>query len=165
MPVTAVAVSPKKAETPPDTATLVFQENDDNSSLFGQLVYLSSTWDESVSRYHEPLLSHTFNARELNWTLRRKHRRVFAEWLSLPLAEQALALEQYLNETGSDRVQTLRSWMQSHWYRRLIPSEARQAERLLFISDVEILIPVLEAHAAEQTDIRELRSPIPSPHA
>jgi hypothetical protein len=80
--------------------------------------------------------------------LQRSHKQVFVEWLSLPLNCQAAELQRYLEETDKDPVETLRCWMQDRWYERLVAKDARPSDRLLFISDMEILLPLLYEQAA-----------------
>ena len=134
---------PLSMARPSHPAVFLSQMTAGITSLFGELVYIASLWDDSRGRYHEARLTATFSPEETMAVLRRRHHTVFAEWLLLPLEQQAAELMHYLDEAGKNRAQTLRSWMQDRWYERLVPKDAATSERLLFGSDLEILLPMI----------------------
>jgi len=128
---------------PKHPAARLLEITDKITSLFGQLIYVAGTWNNATGCYDEPRLAEQFDRREINWTLRRKHRKIFADWLALPLEQQAEELSQYLDEKSDNRPETVRSWIRKRWYERLVPKEAHDAERLLFTSDMEVLLPLV----------------------
>jgi hypothetical protein len=84
------------------------------STIFGRLVYLCSLPDET-----DRLIRHT-------------SRQVFSRWLALGLAEQIRDLRAYVDANG-----------QPGDYSRLVPPNARDVERRLFLTDMETLAAML----------------------
>src|SRR5690242_162522 len=92
----------------------------ETTSLFAELVRLAGTSSDSMARH-----------------------KAFVDWLALRLAEQDAELKEYLAQISQDRQETLRSWMENRWYERLVPRDAGTHERLLFVGDMEILLPLV----------------------
>jgi hypothetical protein len=68
-------------------------------------------------------------------TLRQSHRRIFSEWLAFNLEEQKSDLEDFLNERGGVRGMPD--------YRNLVPPEALDVERRLYLTDLETVLELL----------------------
>ncbi len=104
-------------------------------TLFGRLVYLAALRD-AAGGYSHPGLSHTLGREHADRTLRHSHHQVFAQWLSLGLEEQKNDLDIFLNQ--------LRAPRESLRYRELVPPGARDAERQLYLTDLETLLELLK---------------------
>lgn len=112
-------------------------------TAFGRLVYLSGLIDVNTGRYKHFGLIQVYSEDEADEALRRAHAEAFREWLNYSLRRQRGDLEEYLESLGGDREMVLRSWLQLTPYRNLIPPGASEASRLLYISDLELILEVL----------------------
>ncbi len=112
-------------------------------TLFGKIVYLAELRDENSGTYQHFGLAQRYSAEEADRILRESHERVFGEWLNCPLEHQRDNLEEYLRTLDDDRETVLRTWMTLAPYNNLIPINTREAERLLYISDLELILDVL----------------------
>ena len=112
-------------------------------TLFGKIAYLSGLRDANSGSYVHFGLAQRYSTEEANRILRESHERVFGEWLNCPLEQQRNDLEEYLRSLADDRETVLRTWLTLAPYNSLIPINAREAERLLYISDLELILDVL----------------------
>ena len=112
-------------------------------TLFGKIVYLSGLRDVNSGGYVHYGLAQRYSTEEANRILRESHERVFGEWLNCPLERQRDDLEEYLRSLEDDRETILRTWFTLAPYNNLIPINTREAERLLYISDLELILDVL----------------------
>ncbi len=103
-------------------------------TFFGRLAYLAALHENGG--YRHPLISRALGAEAADRTLRRSHYQVFAEWLALNLEEQRSDLEAFLNafQGPPDALP----------YREFAPPGIRDAERQLYLSDLEILLELLK---------------------
>ena len=85
-------------------------------SVFGRLVYL-----RSIAEQPDRMIGHT-------------HQQVFSHWLTLGLSEQIGDLQGYLGTTAP---------AEPPEYRDLLPANAREVERQLFLTDMETLLELL----------------------
>ncbi len=113
------------------------------STLFGKIVYLSGLRDANSGAYQHFGLAQRYSTGEADRILRESHERVFSEWLNSPLEQQRDDLEEYLGSLEDDRETILRTWLTLAPYSNLIPINTREAERLLYISDLELILDVL----------------------
>ena len=125
-------------------------------SLFGRLVYLAHLRDQNSGTYEHHGLALIFGEQEADRALRESHAKAFAEWLCFSLEEQREDLNLYLTDLQVDRKTTVETWLRLAPYRGLIPAAARQVERELYISDIEVLLGVLK---------NELGAAVPDPDA
>ncbi len=122
-------------------------------SVFGRLVYLSSLRNANSDTYEHQGFALMFGPEEADRTLRQSHGAAFAEWLSYTLEQQKADLDLYLSALGSDKKVVVEAWLRLTPYRHLIPGSARQAERQLYLSDLETLLKLLKnEHAAVGPD-------------
>jgi len=112
-------------------------------STFGRIVYLASLRDENSGRYRHFGLAQIYSEDEADRALRDSHQEVFSEWLNYELARQRQDLEAYLEGLEGDRRTILDTWLRIAPYHRLIPAQASEAERLLYISDLELILDLL----------------------
>jgi len=111
---------------------------------FGRLVYLSSLRDQNSGHYEHHGLIQIFGAKEADQTLRQSHADVFGDWLQLHLEEQKTDVEEYLSSLAEDIKMVLSTWLRLSPYRNLVPSDAREVERKLFLADLEAVLEVLK---------------------
>jgi len=113
-------------------------------TLFGRLVYLSSLRDSNSGSYEHYGLAQVFGAREADRTLRQSHTQAFASWLNLNLEQQKSDLEDYLAGLEEDIDAILANWIRLAPYRNLIPARAREVERQLYLTDLEVVLELLK---------------------
>jgi hypothetical protein len=90
-------------------------------STFGRLVYL-----HSLAGRPDRLIGHS-------------HQQVFSQWLMLGLAEQLRDLREYYENTPAPLN-----------YRELVPVNAREVERQLYLTDMETLIELLRVEGVTE---------------
>jgi hypothetical protein len=112
-------------------------------TVFGRLVYLSSLCNPNSGRYEHFGLTRLYGSKETDHAMRDAHRKTFSEWLCFTLREQLLDLDKYLGSLTVDKRLVLRAWECQATYRSLIPSDAWDAERQLFLCDFEMIVAVM----------------------
>jgi hypothetical protein len=123
-------------------------------STFGRLVYLSSLRNSITDVYEHHGLGSVFGEEEADRALREGHERAFADWLTYTLEQQKADLDLYLSALDLPKRQLLRTWQKLAPYRNLIPSSALEAERALYLMDVEALLELLRREHGGQTTSR-----------
>lgn len=111
-------------------------------TLYGRLIYLASLRNQGSGLYEHPGLAQMVGDEQAGETLRRSHGRVFQDWLCLNLEQQKADLQEYLAE-APDASALLAGWMTSRSYQQLVPATVQDAERRLFVGDLETLLPLL----------------------
>lgn len=122
---------------------------------FGKIVYLAELRNDNSGRYQHFGLAQLYGEDESNRVLRQSHEKVFGEWLTYPLECQRADLESYLNGLDDDRRTILQTWGALAPYRRLPPEAAGDAERMLFTSDLEIILELLRREISGARAARE----------
>ena len=112
-------------------------------SSFGKIVYLASLRNENTGRYEHFGLAQIYSDAAADAVLRRSHDVVFREWLGYSLEEQKRDLENYLETMADDRGTVLNTWLTLSPYQRLLPASASEAERELYITDLELILELL----------------------
>ncbi|MCB1021004.1 MAG: hypothetical protein H6509_13335 [Bryobacterales bacterium] len=130
---------------------------DQIETQFGKLAYLAGLRNENSGRYHHYGLAHLYGEDEANHVLRASHERVFVDWLTFPLERQRQDIEEYLSSMDDDLPTVLQTWGTLAPYERVPPEAASDAERLLFVSDLEITLELMRRELAS----RGLRSSSP----
>lgn len=110
---------------------------------FGRLVYLAGLIDVNTGRYKHFGLIQVYSENEAHDALRKAHAEVFGEWLNYPLRRQRGDLEAYLDSLDGDREMVLRSWLHLTPYRSLIPAGTSEANRQLYVADLELILEIL----------------------
>lgn len=72
-------------------------------------------------------------------TQREAHRAAFDQWLNLNLAQQWEDLKVYAAWSSPDLKSVLGQWLDSERLRRLMPQDVLEAERRLFLGDLDVL--------------------------
>ena len=113
-------------------------------TLFGRLVYLSSLRDTNSGTYEHYGLAQVFGAKEADRTLRQSHSQAFVAWLNLNLEQQKADLEDYLAGLEENISGILANWIRLAPYRNLIPARAREVEKQLYLTDLEVVLELLK---------------------
>jgi len=104
-------------------------------SVFGRLVSVALRSEELVTPQH--------GKDDSIWAdgcaQREAHRAAFGQWLNLSLAQQWADLEVYAAWSSSDLKALLRQWLSSERLQRLLPQDVLEAERALFLGDLDVL--------------------------
>jgi hypothetical protein len=116
---------------------------DQASGDFGKLVLLSSLASDHAGWYHHAGFGKAVPACLASWVLRCTHEQVFLRWLDSPLEEQWTAVREHLAARHRQNTGTPRE-RQAASVEALIPGVARQPERELFLSDLELVLSLLE---------------------
>ena len=110
---------------------------------FGRFTYVASLRDENSGTYQYFKLALRYTDEEADCFLRASHEQIFREWLNFPLERQRGEVAEYLESIEGERAVVLQTWLTSTSYRNLVPTSAHETERLLFISDLELILEIL----------------------
>ncbi|MDQ6679238.1 MAG: hypothetical protein M3Z09_18300 [Acidobacteriota bacterium] len=113
------------------------------TSLFGRLVYLSSLRNANSGVYEHFGFSQRFTPREADRTMRRSHMNVFADWLCLSLEQQKSDVERYLAALPDNRTAVIEHWKTMPPFAGMIPAQARDEQRELFLADLRNVVRFL----------------------
>ncbi len=114
-------------------------------SVFGRLVYLSSLRDQNTGVYEHFGLSQSFGDDGADQVLRQSHEGTFGDWLCFNLEQQKADLDLYLSGVEGNRRTIIDTWARLAPYRNLIPSTIRDAERRLYLADLEAILELLRS--------------------
>jgi hypothetical protein len=117
-------------------------------TTFGRIAYLAGLRNPNTGRYEHFGLAQVYSEEEADRALRTSHEEAFGRWLNWPLAEQRSDLEEYLRSLEGGRETVLGAWAALGPYRNLIPVAASQAERELFVTDLELILELLRNELA-----------------
>jgi hypothetical protein len=112
-------------------------------SAFGKLVLLSSLCNRSAGAYHHPALEKVVPSCLASLVLRKSHEQAFSIWLEKVLEEQWKEVGEYLAATEAGEAATQGKARGKSWD-TLLPEAAHASERELFLSDLELVLSVLE---------------------
>jgi hypothetical protein len=112
-------------------------------TTFGRLIYLASLRDQNTGAYHHHGLEQLFGQEQAEQTLRQSHSQIFSDWLCFNLEQQKKDLEGYLDELNEDKKIILATWIRLCPYRNYVPASAREVERNLFTTDLEMVLELL----------------------
>jgi hypothetical protein len=112
-------------------------------SCLGRLAYLSSLRIPNTGRYEHHGLALKFGDSETDKTLRKTHNESFSEWLNYSMEQQKADLELYLSAQEGEKREILENWAALMPYRYYVPASVREPERMLYVSDLEILLKIL----------------------
>ncbi len=112
-------------------------------TTFGKVAHLASLRNENSGQYEHFGLAQLYSDGEADRVLGLSHQQVFREWLNFPLEKQRQDLEDYLESLEGERKKVLQTWLTLTPYKNLVPVDAVEAERLLFISDLELILELM----------------------
>jgi hypothetical protein len=102
---------------------------------FGRLRYLASLRDAHTGKYTHEALTNLLGPDDADRVLCHAHYKVFSEWLCFSLAEQKADLDDF---SASAKRQV--SFQEC---RGLVPAGARDVERQLFVTDLEMVLELM----------------------
>jgi hypothetical protein len=109
-------------------------------TAFGKLVTLAGLGAKDSGTYSHPQLDALFPRAVVSVVLQRRHETVFAEWLNLSLEEQHKQLTEFFCTMWTEGTPRLPVAVRE----ALVPATAREAERMLFLADLECMLSVME---------------------
>lgn len=109
-------------------------------TLFGRIEYLALLRDANSGIYRHHGLASIFGREESRRALLQSHETVFAEWLNLSLAEKREDLSEYLHRLEDPPPVVLDHWVRVRAYRSYMPASARESERELFCTELDVLL-------------------------
>ncbi len=112
-------------------------------TVFGRLVYLASLRDQNTGQYQHHGLAQRFGEEDSDRTLRESHEQTFADWLCYPLEHQKTELDDYLSALDTPPRMVVEAWVRQTPFGGFVPSTARETERQLYLSDLEVLLELL----------------------
>jgi hypothetical protein len=118
-------------------------------SVFGRLDYLARLRDPNTGVYQHHGLAQVFGAAEADRAMRESHLASFQEWLNLSMEHQKTDLAVFFSGLLVERQTLIETWLRLGHYRNLIPAAAPEAERALFLADVEALLRALRSAPAD----------------
>ena len=112
-------------------------------SVFGRVFYLAGLRDTNSGIYRHHGLSATFGRQESIDALAASHYRCFQEWLQMPLAAKHADLFEYFGPLEESAADIVKHWRNSRIYLTYMPDSATDAERELFVKELEILFDLV----------------------
>ncbi len=114
----------------------------------GRLCYLASLRNANTGRYEHYGLSQLYGGERAHRTLSESHQATFTEWLDYELVRQQEDLRQYLESLDAELGSVVNAWLQLETYKTLLPLTASEAQRDLFVTDIEALLRAIKASVA-----------------
>jgi hypothetical protein len=99
------------------------------------MVFLASLRDSLTGRYVHETLTNLLGLEDADRLLCHAHHRVFSEWLCFSLAEQKADLDEFLESERRE--------VSLHECRALAPPGAREVERQLYLTDLEMVLELI----------------------
>ena len=112
-------------------------------TTFGRIAYLASLRNLNSGRYEHFGLAQIYSEEQADGAIRLSHAQAMGEWLNFPLARQKGDLEEYLNSLEGGRQRVLETWEALEPHRSLLPTDASEAEKELFLSDLQLILELL----------------------
>jgi hypothetical protein len=113
------------------------------SSLLERLIFIASLRDPATGDYQERIPELKSYTAEVDHVLGVEHQILFEDWLCLNLEQQTLELDHHVSNQEAPRRAVLGEWTQQKSYQQLIPRDATQTQRELFMRDMETILRIL----------------------
>ena len=113
------------------------------SSLLERLIFIASLRDPTTGNYQERIPELKSYTAEVDHVLGVEHKILFEDWLCLNLEQQTLELDHHVSDQEAPRRAVLGEWTQQKPYQQLIPPDATQTQRELFMRDMETILRIL----------------------
>jgi hypothetical protein len=111
-----------------------------HSTTFAKLVNLAGLRAAGSDVYSHPQLAPAFPPALVTLVLQKRHETTFADWINLSLEEQHKQLTEFFCTMWTRGTPRLPLAVRH----ALVPASAREAERLLFLADLECMLSVME---------------------
>jgi hypothetical protein len=109
-------------------------------TTFGKLVTLAGLQLQGAGQYNHPQLG-AFPSPVINSALQKRHEDTFTEWLNLSIEEQHKQLTEFFGSMWTEGKPRLPDAVR----KALAPPTAREHERILFLSNLDCTVSVIEA--------------------
>jgi len=109
-------------------------------TTFGRLVSLAGLQVKNSGAYSHPQLDAVFPRAVVTSVLQKRHETVFADWINLSLEEQHKQLTEFFCTMWTQGTPRLPLAVRQ----ALVPLTAREAERMLFLADLDCMLSVME---------------------
>ena len=120
--------------------------------VYGRLIYIASLRDLSSGRYEHAGLAAVYPPEGVQEALKFCHEEIFSRVLEMPLSLQEQDLGGCLEGMPGVVGATIAHWRQLESYRILPPEDSPDYLRELFVSNVRILLEILESqHSATRS--------------
>jgi hypothetical protein len=116
--------------------------------VLGRLVYLASLRNPNNGQYEHHGLAQIYGAEKAHATLLTSHESSFSEWLNYDLVKQEGELRLQLAGLDGQPKEIAAAWLQLGTYRNWMPITASEAQRALYLMDLEALLGRLKDGAA-----------------
>ncbi len=130
-----------------DCAEFVREALSNIPSLLERLIFIASLRDPATGSYKERVLALKFGEDAVERVLSEEHIDTFGTWLCLTLEQLTMQLELHLSSREAPLRAVLNEWMHRKPYERLIPAGATDAQRDLFLTDMETILRTLARKA------------------
>jgi hypothetical protein len=120
------------------------------SSLLERLIFITSLRDPKTGGYKEWIPALKSYTAEVDRVLGAEHRNIFEDWLCLNLEQQTLELDRHVSNQETPPRAVLGEWTRQKSYQRLIPPDATQTQRELFIRDMATILRILASRDPAQ---------------
>ena len=113
-------------------------------SMFGRIVWLASLRDPNTGVYEHHGLAVIFGREAASKALRLSHLACCRDWLRTGLEQRMEDLRLHLESQPGTPAEVIGNWQELAFWRSILPTSFRGAERALYLSDVEILLSLLQ---------------------
>src|SRR5205823_10435163 len=113
-------------------------------SAFERLIYFASKLHPASGKYIHEGLAKLSDNEEVHRKFKEAHERTFHDWLSLNLEQKNADLRLYLSSLNIEKNFVIKTWAGFDPFWNLVPSTAIEAERILFISDLQVLLALVK---------------------
>ncbi len=112
-------------------------------TVFGRLEYLASLRNHHTGRYEHFGLEQRFGPEQSDATLRKSHEQIFADWIGFSLERQKGELKTYFSGRDETVAEIMDSWLRVKPFATWVPASTRNAERALFLSDLDVILELV----------------------
>ena len=112
------------------------------SGTFEKLVVLSSLYRCHAGAYQHSALDEVVPSCLASLVLRSNHEQAFSKWLELLLEEQWKEISEYL--AAREAKEATCGQEPGDFWKTLIPQAAREPERALFLTDLELILGLVQ---------------------
>jgi hypothetical protein len=120
----------------------------DIPSELGRLVHISMLRDVSSGRYRHPLLEEIYSEPAIHQALLYCHEELFEKVLESPLEQQEWDLRSYFVGLDSSAGEASGRWLESEFFRLLVPFGTPPYLRDLFLSNMRVILGLILVESA-----------------
>jgi hypothetical protein len=113
-------------------------------SQFGRIAWLASLRNPNTGVYEHHGMAVIFGKELSNKALRLSHLACCRDWVKTSLEEQMADLRLYLASQPGQASEVIGNWRELGFWRNILPTSFRGAERVLYLAEVGILLTLLQ---------------------